>query len=41
MHFTTHDHIQNIWDGLNKMQMNFQMYTLQEQFNRVTSIRLI
>ena len=26
----------NIWDGLNKMQMNFQMYPLQEQFNRVT-----
>ncbi|KAK2193764.1 hypothetical protein NP493_7g09007 [Ridgeia piscesae] len=24
-----------------KMQINFQMYTLQEQFNRVTSIRLI
>ena len=30
--------ITNIWDGFNKMQMNFQMYPLQEQFNRVTSI---
>ena len=38
MHFTTHDHISNIWDGHKKMQMNFQMYPLQEQFNRVTSI---